>query len=118
MPFTVTQSLGRPPTFPELQVLAKQYDVHIHGNELTGDFCHPNPEQPKVKGNYVFEPKGDIRGDFAGHVMGNLTGTFVLTTGKAEITITEKSFLLPEAVLKSTLSLALKEFCAKFSPAT
>lgn len=118
MPFTVTQPLGRPPAFSELQALAKQYDVHIHGNELTGDFCHPNPEQPKVKGNYVFGPNGDVRGDFTGHVMGNLTGTFVLMTGKAGITITEKPFLLPEAVLKSTLSLALKEFCAKFPPVT
>ena len=118
MPFTVTQQLGRPPTFPEFQALAGQHDVHIHGNELAGDFCHPNPEQPKVNGNYVFGPNGDVRGDFTGHVMGNLTGTFVLMTGKAGITITEKPFLLPEAVLKSTLALVLKEFCAKFSPIT
>ena len=140
MSFTVTQPLGRPPTFAELQALAKQHDVqinvrvkglrphaagrvkdlqpHVADNgvgELTGDFCHPHPEQPKVKGNYTFEPNGDIRGDFTAHVMGTLTGTFLLTTGKAEVTVTEKPFLLPEAVLKIKISEALKDFCAKFS---
>ncbi len=114
VPFTVTQPLGRPPTFSELQALAGQHDVQIHGNERAGDFCHPNPEQPKVKGNYTFEPNGDFRGDFTGHIIGKLTGTFVFTTGKAEITVTERPFLLPESVLKSTLSGALKEFCARF----
>jgi hypothetical protein len=67
-----------------------------------------------VKGNYTFEPNGDIHGKFAGDVLGKLAGSFVFTTGKAEITITEKPFLLPEAVLKSTLSVVLKDFCAKF----
>ncbi|MGA3283811.1 MAG: hypothetical protein ABSD57_05050 [Verrucomicrobiota bacterium] len=118
MPFTVTQQLGRLPTFPELQELARQHEVQINGNELAGDFCHPDQEHPKVKGNYTFEQNGDIRGDFTGHVIGKLTGTFVFTTGKAEITITEKPFLLPEAVLKSKLSEGLKEFCAKFPPLT
>jgi len=115
MPFIITQPLGRPPTFRELQALAGLHDVRILGNELAGDFCHPNPEQPKVTGHYAFEPNGDLRGDFTGHVMGKLAGRFVFTAGNAEITITEKPFLLPEAVLKSTLSVVLKDFCAKFS---
>lgn len=115
MPFTVTQPLERLPTFPELQALAGQHDVQINGNELTGDFCHPDLEQPKVKGSYAFEPNGDIRGNFASRVMGKLTGTFVLTTGKAEITVAERPFLLPESILKSKLTEALKGFCARFS---
>ncbi len=125
MPFTVTHPLGRPPTFPELQALAGQHDVHIIGNDLTGGFYHSDPEHPKVKGNYTFERNGDIRGDFtvrakglwphaAGLVLGKLAGAFVFMTGKAEVTITEKPFLLPEAILKSKLSVVLKEFCAKF----
>jgi hypothetical protein len=116
MPFTITHSLGRPPTFPELQALARQYDVQFNGNERAGDFCHPDEEHPRVKGNYAFEKNGDIRGDFTGNVIGKLTGIFVLMTGKAEITITDKPFLIPEAVLKSKLSEGLKEFCAKFPP--
>jgi len=116
MPFTISQPLERTPTFSELQSLARQHDVRINGNELAGDFCHPDPEQPKVKGNYNFEPNGDIHGDFTGYVVGKLTGTFVFAAGQAEITITEKPFLIPEAVLKSTLSVALKDFCAKFPP--
>lgn len=114
MPFTVTQPLERPPTFPELQELASQHEVRIDGNEQSGRFCHPDPEQPKVTGNYAFDPKGDIRGDFAGHVVGKLAGTFEFTTGQAGITITEKPFLLPESMLRSKLSEALKEFCARF----
>ncbi|MGB8369699.1 MAG: hypothetical protein ACLPYZ_02150 [Limisphaerales bacterium] len=116
MSLTVTQQLGRLLTFPELQELARQHDVHIIGNEQAGDFCYPDLEQPKVKGNYAFEQNGDIRGTFAGHVLGKLAGGFVVTTGKVEITITEKPFLMLEVVLKSKLSEALKEFCAKFSP--
>jgi hypothetical protein len=114
MSFTVTYQLGRLPTFPELQALARQNEVQIIGNEQAGDFRHPDQEQPRVTGNYTFEKNGDIRGNFTGHVIGKLTGTFVLMTGKAEITIIEKPFLLPEAVLKSKLSEALKDFCAKF----
>jgi len=114
MPLTITQRLGRAPTFAELQALAGQHDVHIHGNELAGDFCHPNPGQPKVTGHYVFAPNGDIRGDFTGHVMGKLAGSFALTAGKAEVTVTEKPFLLPESVLKSTLAVVLKDFCGRF----
>jgi hypothetical protein len=115
MSFTVTQPVGRIPTFHELQALAGQHDVQIIGNEQAGGFCHPDPEQPKVKGNYTFEPNGDLRGDFTGNVMGKLAGTFEFTAGNAGITITEKPFLLPEAVLKTMLSEALKEFCAKFA---
>ena len=115
MPFTLTQQLVRPPNFAELQALAGQHDVQINGNELAGDFYHPDPEQPKVKGNYAFEPNGDIHGDFTGYVVGKLTGRFVLTTGKAEITIIERPFLLPESILKSKLTEALKEFCAGFA---
>jgi hypothetical protein len=115
MSFTVTHQLGRPPTFPEVQALAEQHEVQINGNELTGGFCHSDPERPKVKGNYTFEPNGDLRGDFTGNVMGKLAGTFEFTAGNAGITITEKPFLLPEAVLKTMLSEALKEFCAKFA---
>jgi len=115
MPLTITQQLGRCPTFAELQALAGQHDVRINGNESAGEFYHPNSNQPKVTGHYAFEPNGDIRGDFAGHFMGKLSGFFTLTNGKAEVTVSEKPFLLPEALLKSTLSLALKDFCDKFT---
>jgi hypothetical protein len=116
MPIIITQQLERPPTFPELQALAGQYAVQISGNELAGDFCHPDPEQPMLAGHYAFGPNGDIRGDFTGHIMGKLAGSFALGTGKAEVIITEKPFLLPEAVLKSKLSAALKDFCDRFPP--
>ena len=116
MPITVTLPLGRPPTFPELQELAGQHGVQLNGNELAGSFCHPNPEQPRVTGNYVFEPNGDLHGDFTSRILGKLAGTFIFTTGKAEVTITEKPFLIPESVLKSKLAEGLKAFGGRFLP--
>ena len=115
MPFTVTQSLARIPTFPELQALAGQHEVRISGNDKAGVFHHPGPEEPKVEGHYAFAPNGDIHGDFTGYVLGKLTGTFIFAAGNAEVTVTDKPFLLPEALLKSKLSEELKKFCEKFS---
>jgi hypothetical protein len=117
MSLTITQQLGRPPTFPELQELAKQHEVQIDGNAQTGDFQHPDREHPRVKGRYTFEPNGDIRGEFTSQIIGKLAGRFVFATGQAEVTITEKPFLIPESVLRSKLSEALNVFCAKFPPA-
>ena len=112
MPFTVTHPLGRVPTFPELQALARQHEVGISGNEQAGEF----QQSGRVTGNYAFEPDGGLHGQFIGHVLGKLTGTFAFRTGKAEITITAKPFLLPESVLKSKLSEELEKFCAQFPP--
>ena len=117
MPFTVTQPLGCVPTFAELQKLAAQHGVQIQGDEQAGDFFHPDQEQPKVSGNYCFEPDGSLRGEFTANVLGKLAGTFAFQTGSAAVTITAKSFLLPEAVLKSKLSEALAGFCGQFPPA-
>ncbi len=117
MPFTVTQPLGRVPTFAELQSLSGQHGVLIHGDERAGEFFHPDREQPRVNGNYRFESDGGLRGEFTGNYLGKLAGTFVFRTGTAEITITAKPFLLPEAVLKAKLAEALAGFCAQFPSA-
>jgi hypothetical protein len=117
MAITVTHPLGRPPTFPELQALAAQHEVRINGNAQAGGFWHPDPDEPKVQGNYRFASNGDLHGDFSSSVLGKLAGVFVFMTGKAEITITEKPFLIPEAMLRSKLSEELKNFCVQFPPA-
>jgi hypothetical protein len=117
MPFTVTHPLGRVPAFAELQTLAGQNGVQVHGDERAGEFFHPDREQSKVTGNYRFESDGSLRGEFIGNVLGKLAGTFVFWSGSVEVTITAKPFLLPEAVLKSKLAGALAEFCAQFSSA-
>lgn len=116
MPFTITQALGRVPTFPELQALARQHQVQINGNGQAGEFQHPGSEQPTVAGNYVFEPDGNLRGDFTGNILGKLAGTFAFVKGRAEITITAKPLLLPEAFLKARLAAELEKFCAQFPP--
>jgi hypothetical protein len=117
MPFTITQPLGRVPSFAELQALAGQHGVQIHGDVRAGEFFHPGREQPKVNGTYRFEPDDGLRGEFTANVLGKLAGTFIFRTGNAEVTITAKPFLLPEAVLKAKLAGALAEVCAQFSPA-
>jgi hypothetical protein len=115
MSFTITESLERLPTFVEIKTLAEQHDIRISGNEQAGDFCHPGSGQSKITGRYAVEPGGGIRGDFSAQVMGKLAGTFAFTAGKAVVTITEKPFLLPEAILRSQLSTSLKDLCARFS---
>jgi hypothetical protein len=51
-------------------------------------------EQPNAFGKYTFEKAGELHGDFAGHyVLGQITGIFVIMTGNAEITITQKTVL-------------------------
>jgi hypothetical protein len=117
MSFTITQPLGRLPAFAEIQKLAEQHGVKIQGDERSGDFCHPNAGQPKIAGHYTIGLNSGIRGDFSANVMGKLAGNFALMAGTVEVTITEKPFLLPEAVLKSTLSAALLEFCKKIENA-
>jgi hypothetical protein len=114
MPFTVTQPLERVPTFAELQMLAGQNGIQIHGDERAGEFFHPDREQPRASGSYCIESDGGLCGEFTGNVLGKLAGTFVFRTGTAEVAITAKPFLLPEAVLKAKLSTALADFCAQF----
>ena len=115
MSLTITEPLQRLPGFSELKALAQQHHLQFNGDDSTGDFCHPDAEHPKVTGHYTVESQGDIHGDFTAHGMGKVAGTFAITEGKAEVTITEKPFLIPDALLKSSLSAALKEFCARFS---
>lgn len=115
MSLTITEPLERIPTFSELQALARQHHIQINGDHLTGEFFHPDAQQPKVTGHYTVE--SGICGDFTAHAMGTVAGTFALAAGKAEITITDKPFLVPDALLKSTLSKALKDFCSQFSAA-
>ena len=112
MPIIVAQPLGRVPTFPELKALASQHGVQLSGDASAGEFQHP----AGVTGNYVVEAAGVLRGQFVGRILGKMTGTFVFKLGQAEVTITEKPFLLPEPILKSKLAEALTEFCAQFPP--
>jgi len=114
LPFTVTEPLERIPTFPELQALAKEYEIQINGNELAGDFVHS-----KATGKYIFENNGIIHGDFIGHhMLVRITGEFVLTTGTAAVTVSDANWAakLNEESVKSGISKGLKTICAKFPP--
>jgi hypothetical protein len=113
-PFTVSHPIGKIPTFLELQKLADEHAVQINGNDQAGDFKHP-----EATGKYTFEKNGDIHGEFAAnHVLGIITGIYVISTGKVDVTITGKPWLMPEGTLKEKLSEGLVVFCAKFPAAT
>jgi hypothetical protein len=51
-------------------------------------------------------------------VLGIITGIYVISTGKVDVTITGKPWLMPEGTLKEKLSEGLVVFCAKFPAAT
>lgn len=109
-PFTVSHPLGRVPTFGELQEKAKLYEVQIKGNDRAGEWMHS-----KAAGKYSFEKAGEISFDFSVPVPG-LTGFSLLQAGKAEITITERPFYVPESLLKPKIMEHLKVFCDMFPP--
>jgi hypothetical protein len=114
IPFTVTEPLGRVPTFLELQPYANQFGIEMNGNETAGVIKHS-----KATGKYAIEKNGEIRGDFTGqYLLITLSGEFGVATGKAEITVTHgnMSAKLAAGKLRSEISKALKIFCAKFSP--
>ena len=112
MSFTVSHPLGRIPTFAELLELAREQAVQINGNDQAGEFSHP-----RATGNYTFAKNGEIRGEFTGHLgVGIITGIYMFMTGKVEVTIAKKPFLIPEGPLKSNITEGLKGFCAKFPP--
>jgi len=112
MSFTVTYLIGRVPTISELQALAKEHGVQITGDEQAGIFSHP-----KASGKYTFAKDGEIHGEFTGqHVAGSIIGIFVFMSGKAEVTISKSPFLIPDAILRSSILEGLKVFCAKFPP--
>jgi len=102
MSFTVTTNPKQPPSYSMLCKLADQNHVGIIGNERTGSFSGRG-----VEGAYESGEHG-IRGTFAGH---GVAGEFSFEMGKAEITITEKPFWLPEALLKNKIAEGLHKLC-------
>jgi hypothetical protein len=114
MPFTLSHSIGKVPSFLELKKLADEHGVQINGNDQAGDFKHP-----EATGKYTFEKNGEIHGEFAAqHVLGIVTGIYVILTGTVDVTITRKPFLMPEGTLKEKLSEGLVVFCAQFPGAS
>ncbi len=114
MPLTISHPIGKVPSFLELKKLADEHGVQINGNDQSGDFKHPD-----ATGKYTFEKNGKIHGEFtATHTLGIVTGIYIILTGKVEVTITGKPFLMPEVMLKGKLSEGLTAFCAKFPAAT
>ena len=75
--------------------LAEQNSVRVTGNEQAGLFSGRG-----VEGDYLFGEDG-IHGKFAGH---GITGEFSFEVGKAAVTITDKPFWLPEALLKRKIT--------------
>jgi hypothetical protein len=107
MSFTIIRDLERIPSYSILCKLAEQNHVQVSGDEHTGSFSFSGGE-----GDYAFGENG-IRGTFAGH---GVTGAFAFETGKAEVTITDKPFWLPEALLKQKIAEGLDTLRNELAP--
>ena len=113
-PYTVTELLGRAPTFAELQKEAKEFEIQISGDDQAGEFSHAN-----ANGKYSFTQKGGICGDFSGqYKVIKIKGNFALEDGNAEVSVTDANWpgKVAEGEIKSQISAALNKFCAKFPP--
>ena len=104
MLFAIVRNLEQPPGYQILCKLAEQNHVQITGNEHTGSFSGP-----VVKGDYEFGKEG-LHGTFAAY---GVAGEFSFETGKVTVTVIEKPFWLPEALLKQKITEGLDEFCDK-----
>ena len=104
MLFTISRKLDQLPSYPTLRKLAEQSKVSVLGNEHVGSFSSSG-----VEGTYEFREQ-DIRGTFAGH---GVKGEFFFELGNAAITINEKPFWLPEALLKQKITDGLNKLCEK-----
>ena len=102
MSFTIIKDLEQPPSYPVLCKLAEQNQVCVTGNEHTGSFSGHGMEGDYEVGEEV------IHGKFAGH---GLAGAFSFEIGKAAVTITDKPFWLPEALLKQKITKGLDTLC-------
>ena len=103
MPFTITKSLEQLPSYPILCKLAEENQVHVTGNDQIGIFSGKG-----VDGNYQFSD-GGLHGKFTGH---GVTGEFSIATGKATVTVIEKPFWLPKALIERKIAEGLDMLCA------
>ena len=82
--------------------LAEQNSVTVVGNEHAGRFQGQG-------GSGDYEIGADyVRGTFSAYGVG---GTFECVPGQATVTVTDKPFWLPEALLKQKLTEGLERFC-------
>jgi hypothetical protein len=103
MSFTITKSLEQLPSYPMLWKVAVENRVLVNGNEHTGSFSCRG-----VEGDYEFNEYG-VHGKFAGH---GVTGEFSIATGNATVTVIEKPFWLPKALIETKIAEGLDTLCA------
>jgi hypothetical protein len=104
MSFIITRQLAQLPSYAALRQLAEQNGVNVIGNEHAGSLQGQG-------GNGDYEFGADyVRGDFSAY---GVVGTFECVPGKATVTVTDKPFWLPEALLKQKLAEGLERFCIK-----
>ena len=106
MSLNITKPLAQPPSYPTLIKLAEQNQVQITGNERNGSFSVRG-----VAGDYEFSGAG-IHGNFTGH---GVVGNFSFVVGQVTVTITDKPFWIPEALLKQKLTEGLDTLCAELA---
>lgn len=98
MSFTITSKLEQVPSYPWLCELAHHNQIQITGDERRGSFSSRDGG-----GEYAFDETG-LHGSFSGR---GVVGEFSFSPGLAVITILNKPFWLPEALLKQKIAAGL-----------
>jgi hypothetical protein len=101
MSFTIAREVGQLPSYTMLCKLAEDNHVRLTGNELAGSFSGGG-----VEGHYEFTENG-ISGTFLGH---KLAGHFSFAIGTVTVTVKDKPFWLPEALVKQKIADGLDTF--------
>jgi hypothetical protein len=106
MSFTIIRELEQLPSYPMLCKLAEQHQVRLTGDEHAGAFSCGG-----LEGDYKVGDEG-VRGKFTGH---GVTGEFAFEMGKGAVTIIDKPFWLPEALLRGKVTEGLDAFCKELA---
>jgi hypothetical protein len=101
MAFTINQPLEPVPAYPALCKLAERNQVTVAGDERAGSFSGRG-----VEGKYEYGPDS-LRASFAGH---GIVGEFSAGAGQAAVTVLDKPFWLPEALLRQKIREGLERF--------
>jgi hypothetical protein len=109
MAFVLTLPYTGPhlPTLPQLTPVAARLGVTFQGDPTQGSYRGPG-----VDGAYHFLPEC-ITGTFAGH---GVRGDFSWELQHLRITVSQKPFFVPEALLRERVTAGFAALCRELGP--
>jgi hypothetical protein len=109
MALTIIKALQQTASYPMLRKVAEENHVQVTGDERVGTFSCRG-----VEGCYEFRDDG-LHGKFAGH---GIEGEFTFAGYDVSVTVTKKSFWLPESLLKRTIEEGLDSLKTRLTNTT